>query len=107
MAQTYNVTQAAKILNVSVRTMQRWDREKKLVSYRTESNRRFYTKEQLSNFLHIDENELELTGNEVYTLLQEIANTDDTTLKEKFGTYELDDIIRNNSLPKLLKLWKK
>ena len=49
MGKTYNITQASEIIGVSVKTLQRWDREGKLVASRTPSNRRYYTREQLIN----------------------------------------------------------
>jgi len=51
---TLNVTEAAKYLRLSVKTLQRLDREGKLKSYRTETNRRYYYLEQLDGFLHRD-----------------------------------------------------
>ena len=47
MEKTYNVSKAAEKLGVSVKTLQRWDRDGKLVASRTPSNRRYYTEEQL------------------------------------------------------------
>ena len=49
MERTYNVSEAAKILGVSVKTLQRWDRDGKLVANRTPSNRRFYTEKQIND----------------------------------------------------------
>ena len=40
------VAEMAKLLNVSVQTMQRWDRVGILKAHRTASNRRYYTQEQ-------------------------------------------------------------
>lgn len=51
MDKTYNITKAAEILNVSVKTLQRWDREGKLVAGRTPSNRRYYTEEQINEII--------------------------------------------------------
>lgn len=45
------IGQAAKILNVSVKTLQRWDREGRLNARRTGTNRRYYDREQLESFL--------------------------------------------------------
>jgi len=43
---------AAKILNVSIKTLQRWDKAEKLKAYRYQSsNRRYYTQEQINKFL--------------------------------------------------------
>lgn len=44
--------EAALLLKVSVKTLQRWDREKKLVANRTATGRRWYTKAQLEMFQH-------------------------------------------------------
>jgi len=41
------IGEAAKILNVSVKTLQRWDKQGLLVAKRTPTNHRFYTMEQL------------------------------------------------------------
>lgn len=49
MERTYNVSEAARILGVSVKTLQRWDRDGKLVANRTPSNRRFYTEKQIND----------------------------------------------------------
>ena len=49
MERTYNVSEAASILGVSVKTLQRWDRDGKLVANRTPSNRRFYTEKQIND----------------------------------------------------------
>ena len=44
---TYSVTQFAQRVGVSVKTLQRWDREGRLVPTRTPTNRRVYTDEHL------------------------------------------------------------
>jgi excisionase family DNA binding protein len=43
--------QAAKYLGYKVKTLQKWDREGKLVAGRTVTGRRVYTEEQLEEFL--------------------------------------------------------
>ena len=50
---TINISDAAASLDVSVKTMQRWDRTKRLVAGRTATGRRFYTHEQLRRFRNI------------------------------------------------------
>lgn len=47
----YKVGKAAKLLGVSRVTLQKWDRDGKLVANRNETNRRYYTDEQINNFL--------------------------------------------------------
>lgn len=43
--------QVANILNVTVKTLQNWDYDKKLIAFRSPNNRRYYTREQLDLFL--------------------------------------------------------
>ena len=47
----YKPKEFAKLLNVSVKTLQRWDRDKVLIAKRTLTDRRFYTEEQLQEYL--------------------------------------------------------
>ena len=47
----FSVGQAAKVLDVSVRTMHRWDKSGRLTARRTESKHRYYTRLQLQDFL--------------------------------------------------------
>lgn len=42
----YKPNEFAELINISVRTLQRWDNEGKLKAYRTPTNRRYYTYEQ-------------------------------------------------------------
>jgi putative resolvase len=52
MESTLGIGHAAKLLGITVRTLQRWDREGRLVpAARTASNRRRYTESQLRAFL--------------------------------------------------------
>jgi putative resolvase len=50
---TYNVSEFSKLVGVSVNTLQRWDREGRLVANRTVSNRRSYSDEHLAQALGI------------------------------------------------------
>lgn len=45
---TYTVSELAELIGVSVKTLQRWDRENRLKPGRTPTNRRIYTDEHLS-----------------------------------------------------------
>ena len=47
----YKPKEFAELLNVSVKTLQRWDREGILTAKRTPTDRRFYTEEQLQEYL--------------------------------------------------------
>lgn len=54
MENTIGIGQAARMLGITVKTLQRWEREGRLVPMtRTASNRRRYTESQLRAFLHI------------------------------------------------------
>lgn len=55
----YKPKEFAKLLNVSVKTLQRWDRDKILIANRTPTNRRYYTYEQYLEFkgLKVDNDE--------------------------------------------------
>ena len=46
----YKPKDFAELLNVTVKTLQRWDREKTLVANRTPTNRRYYTYDQYLQF---------------------------------------------------------
>ena len=48
----YKVGQFAKLLNVTVKTLQNWDKQGILKAYRTPTNQRFYTEEQLNQILN-------------------------------------------------------
>lgn len=48
---TYNIAQFSKIVGVSVRTLQRWDREGRLKPTRTPTNRRVYTEKDVAQAL--------------------------------------------------------
>ena len=47
----YKPKEFVELLNVSVKTLQRWDREGILTAKRTPTDRRFYTEEQLQEYL--------------------------------------------------------
>ena len=50
----YSVTRFAKNIGVSVKTLQRWDREGKLPAKRTVSGRRYYSEEDLAVALNLE-----------------------------------------------------
>ena len=52
MENTIGSSKAAKLLGVTVKTLQRWEREKRLIPLaRTSTNRRLYTIEQIRKFI--------------------------------------------------------
>lgn len=56
MENTISTGKAAKILGVTVKTLQRWEREKRLIPIaRTDSNRRLYTVSQIRTFIGVQQ----------------------------------------------------
>lgn len=55
MAKIYNVSQFSKLINVKVKTLQKWDRLGILVAYRTPTNRRYYTHAQYLQYIGEDD----------------------------------------------------
>ena len=51
MDKQYKINEFAKMVNVSVRTLQRWDNEGTLVAFRTPTNRRYYTHSQYLTYI--------------------------------------------------------
>lgn len=48
---TYKLNEFAELINVSVKTLQRWDREGILIAKRTPTDRRYYTEEQYMQYM--------------------------------------------------------
>lgn len=48
----YKPKDFSKLIGVSVKTLQRWDNEGILVAKRNPKNRRFYTQEQLEDYMN-------------------------------------------------------
>jgi putative resolvase len=56
MENTIGTGKAAKILGVTVKTLQRWEREKRLIPIaRTTTNRRLYTLSQIRSFIGLQQ----------------------------------------------------
>lgn len=55
--QNYKPNEFAQLLNVSVKTLQRWDRENILKAKRTPTNRRFYTYDQYLSYMNRSESD--------------------------------------------------
>lgn len=53
---TYRLNEFAKLINRSVKTLQKWDRLGKLKAYRTATNRRYYTHDQYLEYMGIAQN---------------------------------------------------
>lgn len=72
----YKPNEFAELLNVSVRTLQRWDKDGKLKAFRTPSDRRYYTYEQYLKFKGLDNSEIQ-KKNVIYTRVSTSNQKDD------------------------------
>ena len=72
----YKPKEFAELLNVSVKTLQRWDREKTLVANRTPTNRRYYTYDQYLQFKGIGK-DADFRKIVIYTRVSTRNQTDD------------------------------
>ena len=51
MDKQYKINEFAKMINISVRTLQRWDKDGILKAFRTPTDRRYYTHTQYSEYI--------------------------------------------------------
>ena len=72
----YKPKEFAELLNVTVKTLQRWDREKTLVANRTPTNRRYYTYDQYLQFKGIGK-DTDSRKIVIYTRVSNRNQTDD------------------------------
>ena len=87
MMKRYKVGEFAKLLNVTVKTLQNWDKQGTLKAYRTPTNQRFYTEEQLNQVLGLptNENQEEKTGLKIgYCRVSAHNQTDSLENQEEF-----------------------
>lgn len=89
----YNITQFAKLINYSVKTLQKWDRENILKPQtRTKTNRRLYSHEQLLQFTN--SNILKKRKNIIYCRVSSSNQKNDLKSQKDF----LIDFTRNMGL---------
>lgn len=81
MDKKYKAGEAAEILGVSVSTLQRWDREGLLKSYRNAANRRYYTQEQLNKYLGVTDDGRK---NVIYARVSSVGQKHDLKDQEEF-----------------------
>jgi putative resolvase len=79
----YNASEFARQVGVSVKTLQRWDREGRLKPLRTPTNRRMYTQEHLDQAL-----ELRSAGGRIVAYTRISAGEPDGALGEQRATIE-------------------
>ncbi|MEO8970849.1 MAG: IS607 family transposase [Ktedonobacteraceae bacterium] len=76
MSNTYNIQEFGKLIGKSTKTLQKWDRESKLVAHRSpQSNRRYYTHDQYLEYRGLKAAEKGLTL--VYTRVSGVAQKPD------------------------------
>lgn len=79
----YKPKDFAALLNVSVQTLQRWDREKILIAHRSPTNRRYYTYDQYLQYRGI-ENAADDRKTVIYARVSSRNQKDDLTNQVKF-----------------------
>ena len=85
----YKVGEFAKLLNITVKTLQNWDKQGTLKAYRTPTNQRFYTEKQLSQVLDLS------TGRQEEKLGLKIGYCRVSTHNQKSSLQNQEEILRN------------
>lgn len=93
MEKIYNITEFSKLVGKSVNTLQRWDREGILTSYRSPSNRRYYTQSQYNEYMGITKSEDKI--NVIYTRVSSKNQEDDLKNQISF----IVGYTKQNSIP--------
>jgi putative resolvase len=84
MENTMSTGKAAKLLGVSVKTLQRWEREGRMIPVaRTDSNRRLYTETQLREFIGLRQPVTEPTRLVAYCRVSSAAQKPDLANQRK------------------------
>lgn len=75
--------EVSKILRVTVKTLQNWDKDKKLIAFRNkETNRRYYTEQQINEFLGKESKSHEKIV--IYARVSNIGQKDDLQNQQDF-----------------------
>ena len=72
MEKIYTPSQFANMINVTVKTLQRWDRKNILIAHRTITNRRYYTHTQYCEYMGIEikkATKWRLSNSELYRMI--------------------------------------
>ena len=78
----YSIGEFAKLINKSVKTLQRWDYSKVLVAHRSPKNRRYYSEEQLLEYKGIKAKDT--SCNVVYCRVSNANQKDDLKNQKEF-----------------------
>ena len=82
MDKKYKPKEFAKMLGVTVKTLQRWDNDGKLKAYRNPNERRFYTHSQYENYMGTQTNKLGKIV--IYTRVSNKSQQDDLKNQKDF-----------------------
>jgi excisionase family DNA binding protein len=77
MDKQYKVGEFAELLNVSVRTLQRWDKEGTLIAYRNPKGRRYYTHSQYLDYMGVSLTTNTQEKNYIYARVSNRGQKDD------------------------------
>lgn len=84
MENTISTGKAAKLLGISIKTLQRWEREGRLIPVgRTDSNRRLYTESQIREFIGLKRGISEATRLVAYCRVSSAAQKPDLANQRK------------------------
>ena len=92
MEQFYTISQFSKLINVKIKTLQKWDRDGILKAKRTITNRRYYTHSQYLDF--IGESNNIKRNNVIYARVSNRSQLDDLKNQISF----INNFIINNGL---------
>ena len=84
MDKQYKINEFAKMINVSVRTLQRWDNEGTLKAFRTPTNRRYYTHSQYLAYIGESLHGKNRGKTVIYTRVSGCGQTDDLINQVQF-----------------------
>ena len=81
---TYKPNEFAEMIGVSVKTLQRWDKNKKLIAFRSPTNRRYYTHNQYVEYMGKTIQEKDKRKTIIYTRVSSSGQKDDLNNQVEF-----------------------
>ena len=81
---TYKPNEFAEMIGVSVKTLQRWDKDKKLIAFRSPTNRRYYTHNQYVEYMGKIVQEKDKRKTIIYTRVSSSGQKDDLKNQAEF-----------------------
>lgn len=80
----YKPNEFAEMIGVSVKTLQRWDKDKKLIAFRSPTNRRYYTHNQYVEYMGKTIQEKDKRKTIIYTRVSSSGQKDDLNNQVEF-----------------------